>query len=317
MKAISFSKYGMENLNIIDLPEPEGKLKVKITKAGLNPLDYNLIMGNVVYGVEPFPHIPGSEVMGIAMEDGKIIRKGDRVIVYNRIFDNSCEMCYSGNEHLCNNGGIWGVVTNGGYSEYISMGEQNLFRVPDNIDDNTAVSIGIGALTSYRAIKRAAPSAGKKLLVYGAGNTGIFTIQLAKLMGLDVYALSRKHDLEKLGITVFNSVPDNFKADIVINPLGDGLLSDSLKHLKRRGRLITYGVLTGRTGEIDIADIYTNEKEIIGSTGGSRGDLYELLDILKNHRFYLPVYKEYSLWNINDALYDYKNRESGRIVFNL
>ncbi len=317
MKAITLSKYGLENLNIIDLPEPEGNLKVRVTKAGLNPLDYNLIIGNIVYGVNPFPHIPGSEVLGIAMDDGKIIRKGDRVIVYNRIFDNSCEMCYSGNEHLCYNGGIWGVITNGGYSEYISIGEQNLFKVPDNIDDNTAVSIGIGALTSYRSLKRANPSAGKKLLVYGAGNTGIFTVQLAKLMGLDVYVLSRKQDLERFGITVFDSIPDNFQADIVINPLGDGLLASSLKHVKRRGKLITYGVLTGRTGEINIADIYTNEKEIIGSTGGSRGELYELLDILKNHKFYLPVYKEYNMWNIKEALYDYQNRKSGRIVFKL
>ena len=37
--------------------------------------------------VNPMPHIPGSEVMGIAMEDGKSIKKGDRVIIYNRIED--------------------------------------------------------------------------------------------------------------------------------------------------------------------------------------------------------------------------------------
>ncbi len=90
------------------MDEPSGGIKVMVKKAGLNPLDYNLIAGKVVYGVSPMPHIPGSEIMGIAMDDGKNIKKGDRVIVYNRIFDGSCEMCISGNEHLCYNGGIWG-----------------------------------------------------------------------------------------------------------------------------------------------------------------------------------------------------------------
>ena len=317
MKAIEFAKPGIENIKIVDKsPEGEG-IKVKIIKAGLNPLDYNLIAGNVVYNVNPMPHIPGSEVMGIAMEDGKHIHKGDRVIVYNRIFDNSCDMCYSGNEHLCYNGGLWGVMTNGGYSEYINIGEQNLFRVPEAIDDNTAVSIGIGALTSYRALKRARPNVNDKILVYGAGNTGIFTVQIARHMGLDVYVYSRNKDLESLGINVMDSIPEDFSADIIINPLGGKLFGDSIKHLRRRGKIITYGILTGRMTDLDIANVYTNELEIIGSTGGTRKDLSELLGILDKSNFRLPVYKEYSLWDIKDALYAFKDRVNGRIVLNL
>ncbi len=317
MKAIEFAKPGIENIKIVDKsPEGEG-IKVKIIKAGLNPLDYNLIAGNVVYNVNPMPHIPGSEVMGIAMEDGKHIHKGDRVIVYNRIFDNSCDMCYSGNEHLCYNGGLWGVMTNGGYSEYINISEQNIFRVPEAIDDNTAVSIGIGALTSYRALKRARPNVNDKILVYGAGNTGIFTVQIARHMGLDVYVYSRNKDLESLGINVMDSIPEDFSADIIINPLGGKLFGDSIKHLRRRGKIITYGILTGRMADLDIANVYTNELEIIGSTGGTRKDLSELLGILDKSNFRLPVYKEYSMWDIKDALYAFKDRVNGRIILNL
>ncbi len=314
MKAIYFNKPGIENLKIGDVKEPENGLKIKIEKAGLNPLDYNLIAGNIVYNVNPMPHIPGSEVLGIAMEDGKNIKKGDKVIIYNRIFDDACDMCLSGNEHLCYNGGIWGIITNGGYSEYISIGEKNIFKASENIDDNTLVSIGIGALTAYRALKRSKPSMGKKILIYGLGNTGIFTAQLAKYMGLDVYALSRKN---MPYIKTFKEIPEDFKADIVINPLGGELFSDSIKHVKRKGKIVTYGILNGRFSNIDIANIYTNEIEIYGSTGGSRLDLYELLNIMENNKFNVPVYKEYSLWDINEALNDFKNRVTGRIIFNL
>jgi alcohol dehydrogenase len=292
-------------------------LKIKIVKAGLNPLDYNLIDGKVVYNVNPMPHIPGSEVMGIAMEDGKVIKKGDRVIVYNRIFDNSCDMCYSGNEHLCYNGGIWGVISNGGYSEFIRIGEQNLFKVPESMDDNTAVSVGIGALTSYRALKMANPRINEKILVYGAGNTGIFTVQIAKQMGLDVYVSSRNRNLESSGIKVFDSVPEDFHSDIIINPLGGKIFSDSMKHLKRKGRIVTYGVLTGKIADTDIANIYTNELKIIGSTGGTRKDLSELLDLMQAKHFDLPVYREFSLWDIKEALHAFRDRINGRIVLNL
>ncbi|WP_337859903.1 alcohol dehydrogenase catalytic domain-containing protein [Ferroplasma sp.] len=317
MKAIEFDKSGIDNIKIVDTDLKGNGIKVKVIKAGLNPLDYNLIAGNVVYNVKPMPHIPGSEVMGIAMEDGKNIRKGDRVIVYNRIFDNACDMCYSGNEHLCYNGGIWGVITNGGYSEYIKIDEQNLFRVPEPIDDNTAVSIGIGALTSYRSLKRSKPKINDKILIYGAGNTGIFTVQLAHKMGLDVYVYSRNKELEELGIKVIDSIPEDFLADIIINPLGGKLFGDSIKHLRRKGKIVTYGVLTGRMADLDIAQLYTNELEITGSTGGTRKDLSELLSILEKSNFRLPMYKEYSLWDIKDALYAFKERVNGRIVLNL
>ena len=57
-----------------------------------------------------------------------------------------------------------------------------------------------------------------------------------------------------------------------------------------------------------------NELEIIGSTGGTRKDLSELLGMLDKSNFRLPVYKEYSLWDIKDALYAFKDRINGRIV---
>ena len=42
-----------------------------------------------------------------------------------------------------------------------------------------------------------------------------------------------------------------------------------------------------------------------------------LRDILDKSNFRLPVYKEYSLWDIKDALYAFKDRINGRIVLNL
>jgi D-arabinose 1-dehydrogenase-like Zn-dependent alcohol dehydrogenase len=63
--------------------------------------------------VKPMPHIPGVETSGIIEKTGKnvtSIREGDMVIIYNRLFDGTCDICTSGNEMLCRNGGFIGVI---------------------------------------------------------------------------------------------------------------------------------------------------------------------------------------------------------------
>ena len=42
-------------------------------------------------------------------------------------------MCLSDNEMLCRNGGIRGVITNGGFAEYAAIPEKNALRLPDDL----------------------------------------------------------------------------------------------------------------------------------------------------------------------------------------
>lgn len=319
-----YSPFGAENLRVeeIDEPEPlEGEILVRVEKAGLNPIDYNLIHGKIVYNLKPVPHIPGSEVIGTVITEGQRLKKGDRVMVYNRVFDGTCDLCLMNREHLCRNGGIWGVVTNGGYSEIISIREGNLFKIPDGMSDDVSVSVPIGALTSYRSLLRAGASIGKSVLVYGgSGNTGIFAVQLAKALGMDVYAVSRKDWLDEYGVTETyrpDAIPDSFTADIVINSLGANYWEPSLKHVSVGGSLVTFGVLSGREGKTDIASIYTKEVTIIGSTGGTREDLHNLLFVMRKHPMKVPVAKKYSLSNIKDALDYYTEDRDGRVIIEI
>ncbi|SMD30259.1 alcohol dehydrogenase catalytic domain-containing protein [Picrophilus oshimae] len=314
MRAIVLERFGIENIKIEDINDESPGIPVKITMAGLNPVDYSTVNGNIMYGVKPMPHVPGSEAIGIAMADGNYIKRGDRVIIYNRIFDGTCEQCITGNEHLCLNGGILGVASNGVYREMIKLPEMNLFKIPDSIDDYVAASMGVGALTAYRALKTMNIEAGKTILVYGAGNTGIFTAQLARIFGLETYVLSRKKDLERYNINVLDSVPEDFKADYIINPLGGSIFEESLRHIKTGGKIVTFGILTGREAKIDIGSLYANEIKIYGSTGGTRKDLLELIKIISMNRIYLPVEKTFSLWDLKEAMNYFKNRSTGRIL---
>ncbi len=317
-------EFGKENLKFVNIEKPQakfGEVLVRITKAGLNPIDYNLIHGKIVYNLAPVPHIPGSEAIGIVETDGSIFKKGDRVMIYNRVFDGTCYMCRSHREHLCRNGGIWGVVSNGAYTEFVSISEKNLFHIPDGLSEEVAVSLPIGGLTSYRALIRAGARPGDSILIYGAsGNTGIFASQLASIMGLDVYGVSRKAWVKDFGCsTVFSTgeVPEDFKADIVINSLGADFWKESVSHVATGGRIVSFGVLTGREASLDIAHLYTSEIEVIGSTGGSLEDLTRLMKLTAKHELKAPVATRMKLMQLGRALDEFEKIRDGRIILEI
>jgi D-arabinose 1-dehydrogenase-like Zn-dependent alcohol dehydrogenase len=100
--------------------------------AGVNPIYFRAVSGGV--DVKPLPHIPGAELSGVVKRIGNHvtnIKECDRDIVYSRVFDGTCDLCLNQSEMLCKNGGIIGVVTNGGFAEYISVPDRNVFKIPE------------------------------------------------------------------------------------------------------------------------------------------------------------------------------------------
>jgi D-arabinose 1-dehydrogenase-like Zn-dependent alcohol dehydrogenase len=77
----------------------------------------------------------------------KSLKKGDRVIVYNVVFDGICDMCMSGDEMLCRNGGLLSLVANGGFAEYIAVPEKSAFKIPDEMQWKLAASLPVITLT--------------------------------------------------------------------------------------------------------------------------------------------------------------------------
>ena len=79
MKAVTIGpEFGKENLRLVDVSKPNAgydDVLVRITKAGLNPIDYNLVHGKIVYSLTPIPHIPGSEAIGIVESSSRLMRE--------------------------------------------------------------------------------------------------------------------------------------------------------------------------------------------------------------------------------------------------
>ncbi len=319
--AVTHKPMGKESLRIEDVKDEapgDGEVRVKMEAAGMNPIDYMTIAGKVLYNLAPIPHIPGAEALGTAQNDGKWIKKGDRVLVYPRLHCGRCHMCLSGREYLCSSGGLWGVASNGGYREFFNVPEQNLAPVPEGLSSEVAVSLPVGGLTAYHALMRAGASHEKRILIYGAsGNTGIFATQLASLLGLQVHAVSRKAWISDYGadkIYAPGEVPEDLAADIVLNSIGQKFWKESMDHLAPGGSLVTFGVQTGREAEVDIGQIYTGERSIIGSTGGSMKELVDLMDLVSRKGLKVRVSRKFRLSEIQEALKHYEEIRDGRIV---
>ncbi|MEM0128522.1 MAG: alcohol dehydrogenase catalytic domain-containing protein [Thermoplasmatales archaeon] len=315
MKALIIEKPGgLENTRIGNVEKPEGPVLIRVTQAGLNPVDINVILGKVNYSISPYPHIPGAEFVGMveSVDRSSRFRAGDRVVVYPRVYDGTCDRCKAGMEEICRNGGIIGVSCNGGFSEFFATDDFHLELIPDSMSFEDAVSIPVGGLTAYHALKRAGLRKDERLLVVGAsGNTGWYSVVIGKLMGANVFYSSRKK-LKEEGIREWN----NEKVDVIVNSIGTEAWEPYIDFLDTNGRIVTFGTLTGREVKTNLAQLYTGERSIVGATGGTRQEFRELIKLVADNEIRSRLWKKYSLNDYEEAIKQYGNRE-GRIVLTI
>ena len=333
MKAAIFDEPGLENLRINqDIEEPkitDHDVLVKVKMTGVNPIDHFTISG--AREIKPIPHIPGAEIAGVVEKIGKhvtSVTQGDRVVVYARVFDGTCDMCLDGYEMLCRSGGIIGVMTNGGFAEYIAVPEKNVFKIPNDIEWELAASLPVTTITPYHALKEAALKVNESLLVFGAsGNTGVMAIQFANKMGAKVIAVSKDDWINDFGadytINEYDKVVEKVKkitngkmADIVLNSLGIGTWESSFDSVGANGRLVTFGGLTGADVKLNVQSLYSRQVKLIGSTGGTRNDFNEIIDMSKELK--IRVWKKFKLDEAKEALQAlFAKERDGRIMLEI
>src|SRR3984885_6944329 len=165
MRAEQFSGY--EALKLVELRKPtvtDGKVLVRITAAGVTPLDHTILSGN--FHTTKVPLILGNEGAGVVEEGGGTdFPAGSRVMFW----------------------GTYGAFEDGTYSEWIAVRREDLCLIPDNIDDVSAAGIPVAYLTAQVALTRAGFGAGKTVLAPAIGGSiGNAVTQLARATGAGV-----------------------------------------------------------------------------------------------------------------------------------
>ena len=334
MRAAIFERQGLDNLIIKeDVQQPtitDHDVLIKVKSAGVNPIDY-LTVSNMS-GIKPLPHIPGVEVTGIIERVGNhvtALKEGEKVVVYNSIFDGTCDMCINGYEMLCRNAGILGVITNGGFADYISAPEKNVFKIPDNVQWDVAASLATTTKTPYHALREASLKLNEFLVIFGAsGNTGMMAVQFGKKMGAKVIAVSKDNwiktdfgadyiisDYDKV-VEQVKDITQGKMADVVLNSLGANTWENSFSCVGINGRWVTFGGLTGAEVKLNVQSLYRKQIKLIGSNGSTRKEFQDVIDMSRELK--VRVWKIFKLEDAKEALQALFSKErDGRILLEI
>ena len=334
MRAAIFERQGLDNLNVKeDVQQPtitDHDVLIKVKAAGVNPIDYSTVSN--IPGIKPLPHIPGVEVAGIIEKVGNHVtdlKEGDKVVVYNVIFDGTCDMCLNGYEMLCRNAGILGVNTNGGFADYISASEKNVFKTPDNVQWDVAASLATTTKTPYHALREASLKLNEFLVIFGAsGNTGMMATQFGKKMGAKVIAVSKDNwiktdfgadyiisDYDKV-VEQVKDITQGKMADVVLNSLGTNTWENSFSCVGLNGRWVTFGGLTGAEVKLNVQSLYRKQIKLIGSNGSTRKEFNDVIDMSKELK--VRVWKRFKLEDAKEALQAlFAKERDGRILLDI
>ncbi len=318
MKAALFHEHGnIDVLRIEEVPQPTPGLTgvvVKVRACGANRLDIYSRIGRTK--IAPMPHISGSEVAGEIAAIGEAVSGltvGQAVAVAPYLFCGQCEFCLAGEEVLCLKGDIVGLANQGGYAEFVRVPASSIVPLPKGVDFISSAAVGLATITAWHMLVSRAPlQPGQDVLVHAAGSgVGSAAIQIAKLCGARVIATAGSAEklalARKLGADeVINYNEQDFTqevkritskrgVDVVVEHIGEHTWEKSVACLTRKGRLVTCGATTGNEGKVNIWSLFAKEISLIGSYGGTRQDLADVLKLVATGQLKPVIYGTYTL----------------------
>ena len=304
MKAVLFHQHGgPEVLEYTDFPTPKpkpGEALIRLRAAALNRMD--VLVRNGWAGLKlDLPHINGADGAGEIVEINgatKDLEVGDRVVLNANLGCGSCEFCLAGRDNLCSNWHLLGETIRGTYAEYVCVPVRQLYKLPNDFDFHQAAASALVYQTAWHSlVKRGNLQSGETVLIVGAGG-GVNTasVQIAKWLGAQVVMVgSDAHKLakaESIGADILidrSKEADWSKAvylatnkrgvDVVVDNVGTTFMQ-SLRALRKGGRLLTVGNSAGPKFEIDNRYIFAKHLSIIGSTMSTLADFKEVMDLI-------------------------------------
>ena len=207
------------------------------------------------------------------------------------------------------------VLPCGAWAERTLVPTEEVWAVPDNVDDKTAISMGIAATGAIVPLELAKVQKGENVLVLGAtGTLGQIALQLARHMGAGrVVAAARSEDalqsLKARGIAdevVRMGGSDDVAAlkdasnggfDVVLDLVCGQPLLTSLKATRWGARIMTIGTGAGRQIQLDMGDLLFRTLSTIG-TGqrppADRRAIWERLLVIAREQKFIVDYVDFA-----------------------
>ena len=272
MKAIVCNNFGpIKNIEYKDVKEPkieENGVIIEVQSVGVNFPDGLLVQGK--YQLKPeTPFIPGMEVAGEIIEIGSKTSKfktGDRVAALTQL---------------------------NGYAEKVVVKESSVFNIPVKMSFDHSCALLCAYGTSHYALKQRGKLQKDELLVVlgASGSTGIAAIQIGKIMGARVIAVSSSSEKQRIAkengadISIgYNNLKEELKTisngkgvDVIFDPVGGDIFDTVARTMARNGRLLVIGFASGTIPKLAVNLALVKEFSVVGVFWGAftRGDTEE------------------------------------------
>ena len=313
-RIVSITKTGgpevlkLETINL-DQPNPDEVL-IEHKAIGLNFIDTYHRSG--LYPIE-LPSGIGTEGAGVIKKIGSKVKDfsiGDRV-------------AYAG-------------TPLGAYSSERNYPTKNLVKIPDGIDFNTAATLMIKGLTTFYLLHKTYPVSSNETILFhaAAGGVGQIFTQWAKSLGCKVIGTVGSD--EKMSIAkkngcdfVINYSKEDFAKKVLEFTKGEGVpavydgvgkktLEGSIKCLKKRGIMISFGNASGPITNIDIKKMiqpkglyFTRPSmaQYLETKDEIKEGADKLFEKLKLGKIKIEIYKKYRLDEVVEAHKDLESRK--------
>ena len=306
MKAVIYRAFsGLPEIEQLEDPTPRRDgVVLKVMASGVCLSDWHGWQGS-----DPdieLPHVPGHELAGVIEAVGRDVTKwqiGDRVTVPFVGGCGKCPQCHTGNHQVCDFQFQPGFTHWGSFAEYVGIhyADVNLVRLPEEMEFQTAASLGCRFATSFRAIvDRGQVSADQWVVVHGCGGVGLSAIMIAVALGARVVAVDLSEEKLKLARRLgasaslnagtSDNIPSAIQdltgggAHVSVDAIGNAeVCVNSISSLRKRGRHVQIGLLVGDNSrpEIPMGRVLSNELEILGSHGMQAYRYADMLEMIR------------------------------------
>jgi alcohol dehydrogenase, propanol-preferring len=285
MRAWQFTEIN-KPLRRVELPVPEpgpGEVRLDLRAAGMCHSDVGFWDGTITDALDHLPIVLGHENAGVISAVGPGVTGysiGDHVAVYP-----IQAHPYPGTER------------DGGYAEEVLALAAGLVRIPEGVSFEQAAAASDAGMTAYHAVHASGGvTRGTRAGIVGLGGLGMGGAWLAVLAGADVYAaeINDKVHARALGLgvkRVFTDVNDlkPLGLDVIIDFAGmQETILGAVRSVKTGGRVVLVGL---GSAEFTIPSmLFTSQQvHLVGSWGGTKQDMIDVLDLMSAGRFDIPA----------------------------
>ena len=263
MQAVVSTPGGERWVELREVPDPEpgpDELLVQVHAAGINRGELTLVQLR-----EDFR--PGQEIAGVVAAGP---RSGERVV---------------------------GLADWHGWAPYATVPEHRTVTLSDDIEFATAAALPMAGATALNLIRLGGDLLGRNVTVTGAsGGVGVIAVQLARLSGANVTAVS----------AVDEETPDG--QDVILESVGGASLDQALAKVALDGLILVFGNSSKEPSTIDFRGFAGRNRVRVQSFFSAHyeqhaaDNLRTLLGLVADGRLEVRVGLQTPLAEVNDAL---------------